>query len=93
LQSRISDARGVNVWLPAGDNVELVITDIVMPGMNGIALGRTLNDVAPDLPVLFITGFADTRLEGTHTALLQKPFCAQQLLGKVASMLAGEKVA
>ena len=75
------------------ERVELVITDIVMPGMSGIALGKTLNDIAPKLPVLFITGFADMRLEGTHTALLQKPFSAQQLLGKVASMLAGEKVA
>ena len=70
--------------------VELMIADIKMPGMNGFELARAARHRRPGLPILFITGFADSlRVEDTASAtVLQKPFRADELATKMAAVLA-----
>lgn len=72
------------------DEILLVLTDLVMPSMNGSELATEIKNLHPEIPVLFTTGY----FSGTHTPdlgsgehLLKKPFSAQELLGKLRDLL------
>ena len=74
--------------------VDLLVTDIVMPGMSGPALAERLLAAWGDLKVLYITGYAEEAIERQGMlpaggALLEKPFTAQQLAHHVRQALAG----
>lgn len=70
---------------------ELLIADIVMPGMDGIELSHQANRVNADLKVLFITGFAavamNARVEMGETKVLSKPFHLRELVDNVDRIL------
>jgi PAS domain S-box-containing protein len=72
-------------------DIDLLVTDVVMPGMNGQQLADRLTDLRPGLPVIFTSAY--TRGALTHTdgdaavAFLEKPFTAAALTQKVRSML------
>jgi two-component system cell cycle sensor histidine kinase/response regulator CckA len=73
--------------------IDLLVTDIVMPGMSGPALAERMVAGRPDLKVLYITGYAEEAIErqGALSAggsLLQKPFTAHQLASRVSQALA-----
>jgi signal transduction histidine kinase/CheY-like chemotaxis protein len=77
---------------PAG--VDLVISDVVMPEMGGRELGRSLAELRPTLPVLFISGYAgeDVIQRGLlepGSPFQQKPFAVEHLARKVRDMLDG----
>jgi CheY-like chemotaxis protein len=70
----------------------LVITDILMPDMEGIEMIRLLHQEAPNLPILAISGggravYLRAATELGATAALEKPFGAEQLLAIVAHLL------
>lgn len=71
--------------------IDLVITDVVMPGMSGPDLAETLSTARPGLKVLFVSGYTDDklgavlRLNGAH--FLPKPFTVTVLTRKVRQML------
>jgi PAS domain S-box-containing protein len=69
--------------------IDLLIADLAMPGMNGFELARAARQKRPDLPVLFVTGFADMAQaeDGRRETVLQKPFRADELTAKVAEVL------
>ncbi len=71
---------------------DLLIADIVMPGIDGIEVSRQANKVNADLKVLFITGFAavvmSAREEMGDTKLLSKPFHLRDLVDHVDAILA-----
>jgi two-component system, cell cycle sensor histidine kinase and response regulator CckA len=80
--------------LESDPSVRLVVTDIVMPEMDGLALADRALARAPHLRVVLMTGHAPeltARLERRDARLpvLRKPFTAEQLLGKVRDTLAG----
>ena len=66
--------------------VDLVITDVVMPEMDGTALAEMILKLRPNMPLLFISGFSD-RLAQIKAPILAKPFSSTALLGKVRSLL------
>ena len=71
----------------------LLLTDIVMPEMDGIELARRATELDPDLKVMFITGFAAVALNPDSTApkdakVLSKPFHLRDLVDEVNKMLA-----
>jgi two-component system, cell cycle sensor histidine kinase and response regulator CckA len=71
--------------------VDLLVTDVVMPGMSGPALVRTLRKSRPDLRALYISGYAAGTLAeqrpDPRAAFLQKPFTLGELRAKVRSLL------
>jgi signal transduction histidine kinase/ActR/RegA family two-component response regulator len=76
---------GLAVARAEGYAFDLVISDVVMPGLSGPQMVERLRDARPDLPVLFITGYADDalardELKACRTALLEKPFTVGTLL-------------
>jgi two-component system, cell cycle sensor histidine kinase and response regulator CckA len=75
--------------IEAGDGrVDLVVTDLGMPEMDGHELARRLKILRPGLPVLYMSGYGDA---GTVTPFLQKPFAPDDLVDRVGAMLAGVK--
>jgi PAS domain S-box-containing protein len=69
---------------------DLVISDIVMPGMDGTALARAIRARKPDLPVLLVTGYSPTATE-TEFAVLRKPFDLSDLSRAIMRLIAEAK--
>lgn len=76
---------------------DLMLVDFAMPGMNGAEVARRAREALPDLPVLFVTGYADSdalrdALDGA-IAILRKPFDGPELHIAVAAALGGGNAA
>jgi len=70
----------------------LLLTDIVMPEMDGIELARRASEIDPDLKIMFITGFAAVALNSDSKApkdakVLSKPFHLRDLVNEIEKML------
>ncbi len=75
---------------------DLLLTDVVMPGMNGRVLAEQLSMRQPGLKVLFMSGYTDSFIAGhgvlqEGTNLLHKPFTEETLVSKVREVLDGAK--
>jgi CheY-like chemotaxis protein len=72
--------------------IDLLLTDVVLPGMDGPELAHRATELRPSLPVLFISGYTDEDIvrrgliEGGHP-FLQKPFTPEALGAEVAELL------
>lgn len=74
--------------------LDLLVTDVGLPGMNGRQLAEMARSLRPDLPVLFVTGYAETatvrgEFLGDGMDMVAKPFGINALSEKVRDMLAG----
>lgn len=83
---------GLRVAEAYRDHIDILITDVVMPGMGGRELAKRLLLLRPNLAVLYLSGYTeDTILHqgalGPGTAFLQKPFTLQNLARKVREVL------
>ena len=75
-----------------GTGVELLVTDLVMPGMGGREVAERARAILPDLPVLFMSGYAEPEQEPdtggpAPTDFLAKPFHPNELAERVARLL------
>ena len=72
--------------------IDLLLSDVVMPGMTGPVVADRCRDLRPQIKVLFMSGYADTILRGvtsptTPAAYIQKPFTPAQLATKIREVL------
>ncbi|MGH7512195.1 MAG: response regulator [Gemmatimonadales bacterium] len=72
---------------------KLVLTDVIMPGLNGRELSERLATTQPGLPILFMSGYTDDdvlarSLLPEEAPFIQKPFGPEELVAKVRTMLA-----
>jgi two-component system cell cycle response regulator CpdR len=78
------------VPLIESDRFDLLLTDIVMPEMDGIELAQHAATIAPDMRVMFITGFAAVTLKAgkavPQAKVLSKPFHLRDLVFEVDRM-------
>ncbi|MFA7430244.1 MAG: response regulator, partial [Rhodospirillaceae bacterium] len=73
-------------------HIDVLITDMVMPGLNGAELTRAVRRDRPDLPVILISGYSEEAARGEITDsadmhFLPKPFSLQQLAAKVKEVM------
>ena len=63
---------------------DVAVLDFAMPGMNGAVLAEQIAARLPSLPIIFVSGYADTaairNAAGEHAVILQKPFQLGQLI-------------
>ena len=74
------------------EDIDLLITDVVMPGMDGPTLVRKVREDRPGLRVICISGYSEDALrqrieEDTNIHFLPKPFSLKQLAGTVKDVL------
>jgi two-component system cell cycle sensor histidine kinase/response regulator CckA len=88
-----SGQEAVSAAARSTESIDLVITDVVMPGMAGPEVARLVSQSHPRVSVLFLSGYSThaslpDSLTADPSAFLQKPFSAEALLAKVQERLA-----
>ena len=74
-----------------GHDIDLLLTDITMPEIDGLELARQARRVRPSLPVLYITGYSHLLTEGTGEVfgpILRKPYHQDELIRQIEELLA-----
>ncbi len=96
---RVTEANGADEALMALEldpTIELLLTDVVMPGVTGPELARKAVVIRPDLPIVYFSGYADPEaIVGAIplARLLRKPFRPTQLVSLIETALAESRVA
>ncbi len=80
--------------LSSGRKFDLMISDVGLPGMNGRQLAEIAREHLADLPILFVTGYAENAairagFLGTNMQMITKPFQIETLSAKISEMLEG----
>jgi signal transduction histidine kinase/ActR/RegA family two-component response regulator len=92
-----TDAEGGLAIMKTDTTIDLLITDVMMPGMNGHSFAEKALAERPGLPVIFVSGYSpssisDLSLPASPHAFLQKPFRVSQLAEMVNDVLLGDNV-
>ena len=87
------EAGGAIPFLASDRTIDLMISDVGLPGMSGRQLAEIARQHRPELPILFITGYAENAairagFLGTNMAMITKPFSLDDLATKISEMLA-----
>lgn len=95
LVTACSDGEEGLAAIANGGDFDLVLTDVVMPGMDGPAMARAIRKTKPNIPILFMSGYAEEQLRRDidikDMHFIPKPFSVQQINDKVAEVLAAEE--
>jgi two-component system cell cycle sensor histidine kinase/response regulator CckA len=88
-----SPAEAIQISASHSGPIDLMVTDVVMPGMSGPQLARHLSPLRPEMKVLYVSGYTDDAIVHhgvleSGLAFLQKPFSPLTLARKVAEVLA-----
>ncbi|HYG30269.1 MAG TPA: response regulator [Allosphingosinicella sp.] len=104
VAAAIFEELGYDVLIAAGggealrlletETVDILITDIVMPEITGVELARQVRAIAPRLPILFASGYADVKTFGHELGdetVLRKPFRIAEVAARIREMLDGRE--
>ncbi len=91
-------AEALRLFNRDGGKLQLLLTDVVLPGRSGRMLAQELRTVSPELKTIFISGYPETQIskQGLNepgTFYLPKPFSVQMLLGAVEAALGRREMA
>lgn len=79
--------RAMELLEDSSQHIDLLMTDVGLPGMDGRALAKKARELRHTLPILFASGYADTLEIADDMAIICKPFSIDQLRDKVRSLL------
>jgi PAS domain S-box-containing protein len=85
-------AEAISIFVRTITKIDLVITDVIMPGMSGQELSARLRELEPTQPIMYVSGYTDdTILQHGHflpnTSFLQKPFSPSALVTRVQEIV------
>ena len=87
-------AEALDLVRDLSDRLGVVVSDIVMPKLNGVELLRELALVSPQLPVILMSGYAGPQLADrgidAPCSILSKPFSAETLVAEVRRCIRGQ---
>ncbi len=88
----VADGAAALEYLQGGNEADLLLTDISMPVMDGIALALSVSRDWPKLPVVLMTGFSDQRerasgMEALIKGVIVKPFAIEDVRAKIREVL------
>jgi two-component system, cell cycle sensor histidine kinase and response regulator CckA len=92
-----SGVAALNIVQAATEKIDLLITDVVMPRLDGPELVRKVREICPDIKVIFISGYAEDAFRRTldsegNIEFLPKPFSLSQLAAKVKDVIGAHPV-
>ena len=87
----------LRAFAAAPDKIDMVVTDLIMPGMNGRELVQAIYQIRPGLKALYVSGYTEDEivrrgLDDPRVDLLHKPFTADVLASKVRSALDSDRL-
>ncbi len=93
VRSALSPVEAIRLAREHAGTIELLLSDVVMPGMNGRDLAQTLRALHPGLRVLYMSGYTDdimarSGIDDDDVEFLAKPFSKEELAAKVRQALA-----
>lgn len=71
-------------------DIDIIVTDVIMPEMDGPTMAKEILQTYPDMPIIFVSGYTEDRFKeeiGHNAHFLPKPFTLQQLASKVKDVL------
>jgi len=87
----------ISIAASANLNIHLLLTDVILPGMNGVALAGQIRQLRPELKVLFMSGYTADALtqsgvleQGIHS--LRKPFAPDEITKRITDVLADSNI-
>lgn len=88
--------RGLDICREHQGPIDLLLTDVVMPGIHGPAVAKGCRELRPDIRVLYMSGYTPSVVRAevgsdATVAYLQKPFSPKQLAEKVREVLKPEQ--
>ena len=91
LEFKVLEADGSETAIPlladTSSTIDLLMTDVGLPGMNGRELAEKARELRPLLPILFASGYAENLELGHNMQVISKPFSIDQLRDKVKNIL------
>jgi two-component system, cell cycle sensor histidine kinase and response regulator CckA len=87
-----SGKEAIEIWKERRGEIDILLTDVIMPHMSGSELAHRLRAMKPGLKVLFMSGYTDDMIAGHgllagETQLIQKPFTSKELNRKLRDVL------
>ena len=84
--------------VPRHPEIDLMLTDVMMPSMNGVDLARQIVELYPEIKILFMSGYicpslAHYGVQDNDPFFLQKPFTPNTLISKMRNVLAASHLA
>ena len=83
-------AAGLEVFMQLKDEICLVLSDIIMPALNGIEMARSIRQIAPETQILLMSGYSDEVIERQGRngfPFIRKPFIHSVLIEKIRSIV------
>jgi DNA-binding response OmpR family regulator len=81
----------MKVYEQSERKIDLLMSDVGLPGRNGYQLGQDVHSVSPEIPVLLTSGYGETGYETesleAHTYYLAKPYSRAELIEKIEKVL------
>lgn len=86
----------IRIYESCGERVDLMLSDVVMPGMSGRELADHLAPLAPEMSIIFMSGYTDDvivhhRVLNEETAFIEKPFTPDDFMRKIREVLDAKK--
>lgn len=83
-----SPAEGIEIARTFAETIDLLLSDVLMPGKTGPETAREIRTMRPDVRVLFMSGYSGEALRLTGNGILPKPYSRQEMAAKLREVFA-----